>query len=52
MKPAFQSTKLSEIADLKDSLHQTPEYADEGYPMVRVCVASLHACQNIKASFC
>jgi type I restriction enzyme S subunit len=28
--------QLNEVADLKDSLHQTPEYVEDGYPMVRV----------------
>ena len=28
--------KLSEVADVVDSLHQTPEYVEQGLPMVRV----------------
>jgi type I restriction enzyme S subunit len=32
----IQRKPLKAIAELKDSLHQTPEYADEGVPMVRV----------------
>ena len=28
--------KISDIADLIDSLHKTPKYTDDGFPMVRV----------------
>ena len=28
--------KISDVADLIDSLHKTPKYADDGFPMVRV----------------
>lgn len=32
----IETKKLIEIADVIDSLHQTPEYVEEGIPMVRV----------------
>lgn len=32
----FPTCELGEVAELYDSLHQTPQYADEGYPMIRV----------------
>ena len=32
----WEEKKLSEIADVIDSLHRTPKYSIEGYPMVRV----------------
>ena len=32
----FQNVELGELAALFDSLHQTPQYAGEGYPMIRV----------------
>ncbi len=32
----FQNTEIGEVAELFDSLHQTPQYSDEGYPMIRV----------------
>lgn len=32
----WEDKKLVEIADLIDSLHTTPKYTDDGYPMVRV----------------
>ena len=31
-----ESVQLSDIADVIDSLHQTPQYVNEGYPMIRV----------------
>ena len=36
MSRSVPMTQLTEIAELKDSLHQTPQYVDDGYPMVRV----------------
>lgn len=36
MAAIFPSCELGEIAELYDSLHQTPQYAAEGYPMIRV----------------
>lgn len=36
MSVPFQNCELGEIAELYDSLHQTPQYAAEGYPMIRV----------------
>ena len=32
----FQKVELGEVAELYDSLHQTPQYSIEGYPMIRV----------------
>jgi type I restriction enzyme, S subunit len=32
----FQTCELGEVAALYDSLHQTPQYADDGFPMIRV----------------
>jgi type I restriction enzyme S subunit len=32
----WEEKKLAEVADLIDSLHTTPKYTTEGYPMVRV----------------
>jgi type I restriction enzyme S subunit len=32
----FPNLELGEIAELYDSLHQTPQYSAEGYPMIRV----------------
>ena len=32
----WHTVKLETIADVIDSLHQTPKYSDTGYPMVRV----------------
>ncbi len=36
MKSNIAYAKLSEIADIIDSLHQTPKYCNKGIPMVRV----------------
>jgi type I restriction enzyme S subunit len=36
MSGDFKNTELSEVAGLYDSLHQTPQYTNEGYPMIRV----------------
>jgi len=36
MKIKYDKVILSDIAMLYDSLHQTPKYSDDGYPMVRV----------------
>ena len=36
MAGCFPTCELGEVAELYDSLHQTPQYADEGYPMIRV----------------
>jgi type I restriction enzyme S subunit len=36
MSAPFPNCELGEIAELYDSLHQTPQYAAEGYPMIRV----------------
>ncbi|QNU24780.1 restriction endonuclease subunit S [Geobacillus zalihae] len=36
MKFELKEVKLQEIANVIDSLHQTPNYSSEGYPMVRV----------------
>ena len=48
MKPGYKQTEvgvipeewgiveLAETARVVDSLHQTPSFADDGYPMVRV----------------
>ena len=35
-KNKWSSVKLETIADVIDSLHQTPVYSDAGYPMIRV----------------
>ncbi len=32
----WQNVRVGEIADIFDSLHETPAYDDKGYPMVRV----------------
>jgi len=32
----WERKKLAEVANLVDSLHKTPKYIQEGYPMVRV----------------
>lgn len=32
----FKYYELSEVAEVIDSLHKTPQYSDKGYPMVRV----------------
>ena len=32
----WDKCKLGEIAEIIDSLHQTPKYSLDGYPMVRV----------------
>lgn len=32
----WKTSKLNEIAEIIDSLHKTPQYTSEGYPMVRV----------------
>jgi type I restriction enzyme S subunit len=36
LKFELKEVKLQEIANVIDSLHQTPNYSSEGYPMVRV----------------
>src|ERR1039457_1958002 len=36
MADRFPTCELGEVAELYDSLHQTPQYANEGYPMIRV----------------
>ncbi len=36
MTGIFQPCDLGEVAELYDSLHQTPQYAEEGHPMIRV----------------
>jgi type I restriction enzyme, S subunit len=36
MVDRFPTRELGDIAELFDSLHQTPRYANEGYPMIRV----------------
>ncbi|MFM7551094.1 MAG: restriction endonuclease subunit S [Cyanobacteriota bacterium] len=36
MAADFQNEELGEVAELFDSLHQTPQYSGEGYPMIRV----------------
>lgn len=36
MSSGFNYAELGEIAELYDSLHQTPQYSNEGYPMIRV----------------
>ena len=33
---AYPTCELGDVAELYDSLHQTPTYANEGYPMIRV----------------
>ncbi len=32
----WEIKKLSELANVIDSLHETPEYSEQGYPMIRV----------------
>lgn len=32
----FSTYELGDVAELYDSLHQTPQYVDDGYPMIRV----------------
>ena len=32
----YRASKLEEVADIVDSLHKTPSYANSGHPMVRV----------------
>jgi type I restriction enzyme, S subunit len=36
MTDRFPTYDLGEVGELYDSLHQTPQYAEEGYPMIRV----------------
>ena len=36
MTGRIPTCELGEVAELYDSLHQTPQYTDEGYPMIRV----------------
>lgn len=36
MAGRFPVCELGEVVALYDSLHQTPQYVDEGYPMIRV----------------
>ena len=36
MTARFPICELGDVAELYDSLHQTPQYSDEGYPMIRV----------------
>jgi len=36
MTERFPTCDLGEVGELYDSLHQTPQYAEEGYPMIRV----------------
>ncbi len=33
---SFETIALYEVADVIDSLHKTPQYSEEGYPMIRV----------------
>lgn len=51
----MNNNKLIEVADLFDSLHQTPKYSDSGYPMVRVADVSagnlqLETCLTVSLS--
>lgn len=36
MKSEWKEVKLSDIADVIDSLHKTPQYVEKGIPMIRV----------------
>lgn len=36
MASHFQTCELGDVAALYDSLHQTPKYTEDGYPMIRV----------------
>jgi len=36
MTDRFLTCDLGDVGELYDSLHQTPQYAEEGYPMIRV----------------
>jgi len=36
MRSEWQTRELGEVAELHDSLHRTPAYAEDGYPMIRV----------------
>ena len=38
----FETMKLDEVADVIDSLHETPTYTNSGYPMVRVTDIKSH----------
>ncbi|NIK70441.1 restriction endonuclease subunit S [Paenibacillus sp. BK720] len=33
---SFETISLQEVADVIDSLHKTPQYSEEGYPIIRV----------------